>query len=230
MLVRAALADYKARGFRLAQAVLDKSGSANAAHDLTRGGLPWVTDLLYLERDTTVPLFPSAGSARGTIPGSKDSYHKLEWRAFGTVSETEFRSVLEETYVGSMDMPELEGTRTLDDVLESHRASGRFMAERWRLGRVPGKSTAAAVLLLTEAPGRDVWEVIYLGLTPAARGYGLGRAVLQHALELAQGHVSRLALAVDHRNTPATRLYHSAGFVARDRRAVHLAVLQVPSG
>ena len=113
----------------------------------------------------------------------------------------------------------------LDDIMESHQAAGRFNAERWRLGYIPGKPEAASVLLMAEVPGRDVWEVVYLGLTPAARGRGLGRAVLTHALELAGRHVSRLELAVDCRNTPATRLYHSTGFLVRDRRAVHLAIL-----
>jgi mycothiol synthase len=71
--------------------------------------------------------------------------------------------------------------------------------------------------------------VIYLGLTPAARGRGLGRAVLRHALELARAHVPRLELAVDLRNMPAVRLYQAAGFTARDRRAVHLTVLGGPN-
>ena len=122
-------------------------------------------------------------------------------------------------------MPELEGARALDDIMEGHRAAGRFNAERWRLGYIPGRPEAASVLLLAEVPGRDVWEVVYLGLTPAARGQGLGRVVLQHALELARATCSRLELAVDCRNTPATRLYHAAGFMIRDRRAVHLAIL-----
>ena len=93
--------------------------------------------------------------------------------------------------------------------MESHRAAGRFVAERWCLGRIPGKPEAASVLLMAEIPGRDVWEVVYLGLTPAARGHGLGRAVLRHALELAERHVPGLELAVDCRNRPATRLYQS---------------------
>ena len=150
----------------------------------------------------------------------------FEWRPFEPALEAEFRSVLQATYVGSLDMPELEGARSLDDIMESHRAAGRFVAERWRLGRIPGKPEAASVLLMAEVPGRDVWEVVYLGLTPAARGQGLGRAVLQHASGAGTDATSpRLELAVDCRNTPATRLYHSTGFIARDRRAVHLAIL-----
>jgi ribosomal protein S18 acetylase RimI-like enzyme len=70
--------------------------------------------------------------------------------------------------------------------------------------------------------------VIYLGLTPAARGRGLGRAVLRRALELARANTPRLELAVDLRNTPAVQLYRATGFTVRDRRAVHLALLGGP--
>jgi mycothiol synthase len=232
-LVQSALADLRARGFLLAQAVLDESAGSHASKDLARGGMPRVTELLYLERDTTpLPLVASTESHRrgrlhlaGTRPGPGAS---LEWRPFEPALEPEFRSVLMATYVGSMDMPELEGARSLENIVEGHRASGRFVAERWRLGHIPGEQEAAAILLMAEVPGRDVWEVVYLGLTPAARGRGLGHATLSHALELARPHVARVELAVDLRNRPAVRLYHAARFVARDRRAVHLAILGGP--
>jgi ribosomal protein S18 acetylase RimI-like enzyme len=198
--------------------------------------MPRVTELVYLERDTATPL---SAACRGEGRGSPDPAHgrtkglraqpdllpAFEWRPFVPAIEAEFRAVLQATYAGSMDMPELEGTRGLDDILAAHRAAGLFVAERWRLGRIPGEPEAAAVLLLAELPGRDAWEVIYLGLTPAARGRGLGRAVLHHALELARDAVPRLELAADLRNAPAIRLYHAAGFTVRDRRAVHLAIL-----
>jgi ribosomal protein S18 acetylase RimI-like enzyme len=242
-LVQAALADLKARGFRLAQAVLDESVGPQAGRDLTRGGMPRVTELIYLERDTATALpLAAPGTGAGSLEtrigpdhgrpdhllSRPDLLPRLEWRPFGPAIEAEFRSVLQATYLGSLDMPELEGARGLDDILAGHRAAGLFVAERWQLGRVPGEPDAAAVLLLAELPGRDAWEVIYLGLTPAARGRGLGRVVLHHALELARGHTPRLELAVDLRNTPAVRLYRSAGFTVRDRRAVHLALLGSP--
>ena len=108
-------------------------------------------------------------------------------------------------------MPELEGVRSLDDIIAGHRATGRFVPDRWRLGQVAGEPEAAVVLLLSDIPDRDVWEVVYLGLTPPARGRGLGRAAIAHALELARPHASRLELAVDIRNRPATRLYDRVG-------------------
>jgi mycothiol synthase len=210
-LVRTALADLRARGFRLAQALLDDSSPTHGAADLASGGMPHVTDLVYLERDTEPPL--------ALEPGQPE----FEWRGFSPETEAEFRAVLNQTYIDSLDMPELEGIRSLDDIMSGHRAGGRFVPERWRLGRLRGEPEAAAVLLLSEIPDRDAWEVAYLGLTPAARGRGLGRAALAHALDLARAHVPRLELAVDVRNRPANRLYHDAGFVAFDRRAVHLA-------
>jgi ribosomal protein S18 acetylase RimI-like enzyme len=212
-MVDAALADLAARGYRLVQAALDESAGPRAAHDLIRGGMPRVTELLYLERGTSPPL-PQAATAAD-----------FAWRPFEPALEAEFREVLLATYEESLDMPELEGARGLEDILAGHRAAGLFRPELWQIGRLPGEPGAAAVLLLTEVPGRDAWEVLYLGLTPSARGRGLGRAAIRRALEMARGHAPLLELAVDLRNTPAVRLYRSTGFVPRDRRAVHLAIL-----
>lgn len=213
-LVRAALEALKAQGFLLAQALLDESAPKRGAADLAGGGMPHVTDLVYLECDTRrdIPLRPD-------LP-------PIDWRSYGPDTEAEFRSVIQSTYIESLDMPELEGLRSLDDVLASHRAGGRFVAEHWRLGRVRGEPDAAAVLLLSGFPDRDAWEVAYLGLTPAARGRGIGRAVIAHAVETARPHVSRIELAVDVRNHPAHELYKGAGLRPFDRRAVHLASLR----
>jgi ribosomal protein S18 acetylase RimI-like enzyme len=215
-LVRAALEDLRSRGFLIAQALLDESAPRHGAADLAGGGMPQVTELIYLERPTSAPIYIRPG-----VP-------PLLWQGFGIATEAEFRNVLQATYQGSLDMPELEGIRSLDDILASHRAGGRFSAGRWQVGRVGGEPTTAAVLLLSELPDRDAWEVAYLGLTPSARGRGLGRAVLAHALEMAAPHVPRIELAVDVRNHPATRLYCMAGFAPFDQRAVHLASLGGP--
>jgi GNAT superfamily N-acetyltransferase len=214
-LVRSALDDLHARGVQIAQALLDDSAPRYGAADLARGGLPRVTELVYLERGTAMPV---------VVEPSRPFF---DWMCFSASTETEFRQVLQATYVGSLDMPELEGIRSLDDILASHRAGGRFDPAHWLLGRVPGEPDASAILLLSDLPDHRAWEVAYLGLTPAARGRGLGRAALAHAVELAGPHTNRLELAVDARNYPAQRLYRATGFTPFDRRSVHLAALAV---
>jgi mycothiol synthase len=212
-LVQAALKDLAARGVQIAQALLDESTPRRGAADLARGGLPCVTELMYLERLTMLPLEVSL-----PVPA-------FEWKAFSPETEAEFREVLQATYADSLDMPELEGVRSLDDILASHRAGGRFDPARWQLGHLPGEPASSAILLLSDIPDHMAWEVAYLGLTPAARGRGLGRLALAHALELARPHTPRLELAVDARNLVAHRLYRAAGFTTFDRRFVHLAAL-----
>lgn len=212
-LIRTALEDLRGRGFILAQALLDETAPPQGADDLTAGGMPHVTDLVYLEGETQRPVAVKPG-----LPA-------IDWCAYGAETEADFRAVLQETYEGSLDMPELEGLRSLDDVLSSHRAGGRFRPERWVLGRVRGEPGASAVLLLSDLPDRDAWEVAYLGLTPPARGRGFGRAVLAHAAELARPFVERIELAVDVRNLPAYQLYRRAGLIAFDQRSVHIATL-----
>ena len=214
-LIRHALEDLRSRGFRIAQALVDGSAPRTAAVDLARGGMPRITVLTYMHRDTARPM---GRSRPPDLPA-------FEWRPFGPETEADFRAVLQETYIGSLDMPELEGIRSLDDVMASHRSAGRFDPSRWRVGTLPGEPGAAAVLLLSEVPDRPAWEVAYLGLTPPARGRGLGRAALAYALDLARPNVPRLELAVDDRNYPARHLYDVAGFLPFDRRIVHLSVL-----
>ncbi|HEU5116018.1 MAG TPA: GNAT family N-acetyltransferase, partial [Isosphaeraceae bacterium] len=199
-LVRSALDDLRSQGFRVAQALLDESTSRSSAAALIQGGMPHVTDLVYLGRSTEASL------------GLPLSAPLLEWESFGPATEPEFRSVLVRTYLGSLDMPELEGVRSLDDVMSGHQASGRFDPTRWQMGRLASEPEACALLLLADQPDRDAWEVAYLGLAPEARGRGLGHQVLARALELARPHRPRLELAVDTRNEPAVRLYRAAGF------------------
>jgi mycothiol synthase len=212
-LVHAALDDLRRRGYLLAQALLDESAPRHAAADLTAAGLVHVTDLVYLEIETApLPLRPDTPV--------------IEWRPFRPDTETDFHAVIQKTYIDSLDMPELEGLRSLDDVLAGHRAAGRFVPERWRVGHVRGEPGAAAVVLLAEVVDRDTWEVVYLGLTPSARGRGLGRASLAYAVDLARPFVPRLELALDMRNVPARRLYHNVGLRPFDRRAVYIAALR----
>jgi ribosomal protein S18 acetylase RimI-like enzyme len=58
----------------------------------------------------------------------------------------------------------------------------------------------------------DTLELVYLGLTPAARGRGLGDLMMRRALALAAADgAGRLSLAVDSDNVPALKLYYRHG-------------------
>jgi mycothiol synthase len=217
-LVRTALGALRTQGYQVAQALIELGSPRRSSADLTRGGLPRVTELTYMARETSIPL---------EISGFGPTF---DWQSFAPHTEAAFRDVLQLTYVGSLDMPELDGIRSLDDVLASHHAGGRFQAERWCVGFLRGEPESAAIVLLSNHLDRDTWEVAYLGLTPHARGRGLGRVALAHALDLARPHSSRLELAVDARNIPAARLYQAAGFTAFDRRVVHVSVLRTAPG
>ena len=212
-LLKATLADVGRKGFLVAQALVDHSSPRSARGDLSRAGMKRVTQLIYMARPTSLPL---------AIP---PSVPRFVWRSFNPETEADFRAVLTQTYESSLDMPELEGVRSLDDVIAAHKAGGRFDPTRWKVGHLPGDPQSASVVLLTDQPERSLWEIAYLGVTPKARGRGLGRVALAHALELARPHSPRLVLAVDSRNKPAFRLYRNAGFLPFDRRAVHMRVL-----
>lgn len=212
-LLRTVLASLGQRGIIVAQALVNDSSGNQAAGDLTRGGMPKVTELVSLERSTDLPLIP--------LPGVPE----VQWLRYDETNHDNFCRVLAQTYKGSLDMPELEGIRSLDDVVAGHKEGGRFRPELWHLGTAQGEDSPSIILLLSEVPERQIWEVAYLGLTPQARGRGLGRASLAFAIKEARKYVGKIELAVDVRNIPAAKLYESAGFTPFDRRTVHLARL-----
>ncbi len=183
-MVQEALADFAERGFKLVQSVVDESAGAQASRALEKGGMPRVTEMLYLERATAGPLdttsMPTGRESQiglragaSSIDGDS-SQSEFIWHAFDEIPELEFRRTLAETYAGSLDMPELEGARSFEEILEGYKAVGSFAPERWMLGQIRDEPDARAVLLLAENQSRKIWEVLYLGLTPAARGPGAG--------------------------------------------------------
>jgi ribosomal protein S18 acetylase RimI-like enzyme len=175
---------------------------------LERNGFPHLTDLHYL-------LCP-VNSARVARPPAT-----IEMEIFDEPTNAgRFVRVLEQTYQGTFDCPELDGLRTPEEALAGHRATGKFDPGRWRLIRWNGRD--AGLLLISDHPDRELWEIVYLGVVPEARGQGLGEAVVQWAIADARAASRPIALAVDTRNFAARRIYERAGFVELARQSVHL--------
>ncbi len=131
--------------------------------------------------------------------------------------------MVEQTYVDTLDCPQLNGVRSVEEILAGYRAIGQFDPRRWLLVRKAG--TDVGCLLLAEHPGR-IWELVYMGLAPQARGRRWGLEIARHAQWLArEAGAENLVLAVDAQNEPAIRAYVAAGMIAWERRGAWLKIL-----
>jgi ribosomal protein S18 acetylase RimI-like enzyme len=220
-------------GAWIAQALLDP-----AAHDdaeaLDRNGFDYLTDLRFLvhllpgvqvnegarswdiDSSAASPPAPLLREERGE---EEEAIERVLYQP--GVHDERFARLLERTYIGTRDCPEVGGRRTGADALVSHQMSGEFDPARWTLYRVAGKD--AGILLLNAHPEHSAWEVVYVGVAHDCRGLGLGRRMMIDALaETRNARQTALLLAVDSRNDYASKVYDELGFVETDRKGVHV--------
>ncbi|MFH1419332.1 MAG: GNAT family N-acetyltransferase [Planctomycetota bacterium] len=141
----------------------------------------------------------------------------IEWITYDHRHHDEFAELISATYEDSLDCPGLCGLRHIDDVMEGHKAAGRFDPQRWMLLRCDGE--AAGCILFAENPLRATLELVYMGVHPKFRRMGLGTLLLNHGLAPAHdlAFVS-VTVAVDDENTRARKMYERAGFRTTTRR------------
>jgi ribosomal protein S18 acetylase RimI-like enzyme len=209
-LVAHGLRRVRGRGAKLAQALLAPDETPLAT-PLERNGFRHVTRLWYLARDLDLPVLPLAAPSR------------LDYRPYDPDRPSAFHQTLVRTYEGTRDCPEVNGVRTVEEVIAGHRAQGRFDPDRWWLATDGGRP--AGVLLTIELPESGDWDVSYVGVVPEARRSGFGRELLLKGLtEAKAAGAGRVTLSVDARNDPALHLYRGLGFSPYDRREVYLAL------
>ena len=155
-----------------------------------------------------MPLSPRKAGWRGRV-----TQRHLDARPTTEIDDATLSRVVAETYVGSLDFPELNGTRSMAEVLAGHRAAGRHRPEDWRVV-ADAHGDPAGVLLLAQLEPLGLWELSYLGVLPRARRQGWGRRMVAEAVRHVrdEGHGEQLEVAVDARNIPALQLYAAAGF------------------
>ena len=198
-------------GTRLVQALLLPTES-DLAKPLLRSGFTHVTNLEYLRH--TLRLLDER-------PPSKES--RYVFIAYSTCDRDIFNQTLLATYCDTLDCPEVNGVRDIQEIIEGHRSQGIHDPERWWLAFDNGQP--AGVLLLTDVPEWSGWDVSYIGVVPSFRRKGLGTALTRKALfEARSAGAAQLTLALDIRNTPASQLYRSQGFTPFDERQVYLAI------
>jgi ribosomal protein S18 acetylase RimI-like enzyme len=196
-LVDAVCARFAAHGVQLAQVLLDPADGASRR--LYEGrAFARVAELIYLQaaprRKAPAPALP---------PG-------LRWVGYSADTHALFGRAILGTYERSLDCPGLNGLRDIEDVLAGHKASGEFDPRLW--GALCEGDRPLGVLLLARAAPGETMELVYLGLSPAARGRGLGDVMMRQALAAtAADGAARLSLAVDSENAPALKLYYRHG-------------------
>ncbi len=205
-LVDAALAWCGRGGGKLAQAIVPAE-DADRIRPLLRRGFARVTRLRYLSHDLHA------------LPPPAE--HEIRFEPITPANESAFRATLARTYEGTLDCPELNGVRTMDEVLAGYRAAASAGPPRWWLARRAGEP--AGVLILTALPEGPALDLSYVGVVPEQRRRGVARAATRLALDAARhAGASELLVAVDERNGPARRLYAAAGFTDVEAREVYL--------
>lgn len=205
---------------------------AVADHALAAGAV-LVQVLLAPPADEDIRAFTQAGfvrlaeliymrlSLRGRSVAPPAATAQLEYASYGPGTHADFAAGIVASYVESLDCPGLGGLRDVEDVLAGHKACGVFRPELWTVARQCGQ--LAGVILLNEHLVQPALEVVYMGVARAFRGQGVGRALLWHAMYLAQKErFPALSLAVDAENRFARRLYADVGFVETARRLAYV--------
>jgi len=197
-------------GSWLGQCLLEPHQTADS-EALERNDFSHMAELQFLSRSLADPL-PDR---------PVEMFQKIEFNEQD--NQFRFAKLLEATYQGSLDCPNFSGLRTGEEALASHRTAGEFSPNLWNLYEVDGQD--AGVLLFARHSEENTWEVAYTGIHPAARGRGLGKAILLDGMhEALQAGVGNILLAVDSNNKYALKVYRELGFLGVGQRSVFIKV------
>jgi ribosomal protein S18 acetylase RimI-like enzyme len=214
LLVHTATSWLSSQGTKVAQALLAPE-EVPIAPPLERNGFRHVTSLHYLRYDLR------------SSPAHRGQGCQLRFQAYSTCSTEIFHRTLLETYQDSLDCPEVNGVRSVAEIVAGHKAQGTYDPARWWLAFDGDRP--AGVLLMSELPESGALEISYVGVVPTLRRRTIGRQLVAKALAEARAqNVGQLTLSVDARNLPAENLYHSAGFETYSRREVYLQLWAPP--
>jgi len=209
-LVQAATRGLSRRGAKLAQSLLAPR-DVPLADPLERNGFVHTTSLWYMRHDLHL-------SAALLLPEDR-----LTYLSYAVGDPGVFHRTLLRTYEHSLDCPEVNGVRDIGEIIAGHRSQGCHDPDRWWLAQDGGNPVG--VLLMTETPDLQGWDLSYLGVVPEARRRGIGLQLARKAIiETRAAEAAQLTLSVDARNGPAWDLYRRLGFEPFDQREVYLAI------
>jgi mycothiol synthase len=191
--------DAEKSGINMAQILVNPEHSA-VLRAVQESSFNQVAELLYLAREVSTPI------GGRVVPDG----HVLT--QYDRVTHPRFAQTIERSYLGSMDCPALNGKRNIEDILLGHKHAGEFDPELWYILTDPAGNDVGT-LLLSRLHRREGMELVYVGLTPAGRGRGLGDVLMRLAINAChRDGGGQLLCGCDANNIPATKLYHRHGF------------------
>ncbi len=215
-LLQAAKKHLGNRNVRLAQSLLDLNQAREQAA-LSRNGFQRLTTLTFFEYRTTAHRRPKANIGRGL---NARLVHIVYRRSR---NHRRFAELIEQTYCGSLDCPEVNGIRSASQSLNVYAESGPIIPDLWRV-YCQGRHDVGVILVVNRAE-QMAWEVVYLGVVESARQQGVARLMVTDMINAAhEAQIERLMIVVDARNHPAISLYESLGFTPFDERVAYVCL------
>ncbi len=237
--------DLADRGIHFVQWATDATDQVGlSAHQWHTGlGFQKIATLDYLSGNANVTgtADPSSSAPRNEAE-AKEKRGSIELRPVVWDREERrlaFTQLVEATYAGTLDCPELARYRTTNETLRGYQTAASFAPDLWFevLDANSSDNTPLGCMILakheeshentqtsdanreTESrrdpsarPEGPVIEIVYMGLLPETRGKGFGRQLVDQAAQVAvKLGGTRLILGVDQTNRPARDIYDARG-------------------
>lgn len=150
-----------------------------------------------------------------------DDYNERQKeRFFAGPGFQELIRLVDRTYEGTLDFPQLCGIAPTETVLRRYQNDGLFRPDLWWRIRQQGEDVGC--LLLTDCGIDFPLELTYVGIVPEFRGRGLAKQIVQFALWKTRGEGrTMLTVSVDRQNSPALHVYQQSGFQIYDRKGMY---------
>lgn len=137
--------------------------------------------------------------------------NEFSFSPHSSIAKSDWQQLVESTYVATLDVPELNGKRRIENTLKGYATNASGEPTTWWLLRHAGRSIGC---LLVTTTGYKSCELTYFGLIPEWRGRGLSKLMMNFLRDWASANNrTHVTLAVDLRNAPAIRLYQNFGFM-----------------
>ncbi len=211
-LIDAALARLRREKAAFAQLTL-AAGHPGLAKPFVAHGFRHVTDALLLER--RLPSRENRPVLSGPVLNRPDFGRIEAIRCDPEGDAPRLERLIAAINRDSLDCPELDALRSVQDVLAAHRGASAGGRARW--WRYEEDGNDVGIVLATTAEDADAWEILFFGVTPEHRGRGLGRQLLMHQEDVAALESPAIRAGVDARNQFAIKTYNLCGFLKTER-------------